>query len=1347
MRKLSTVLTLALFCTSAAFGPLSAGASEMRVQNFNMSSGLSSGYVLSVTEDTKGYIWIATMQGLDRFDGNGFINFNKDNSGLSANELNSVSIVPHNPDQLWIATQRAGLCIMDISSGEISQVPVKKLLSPDITEVFPATDGGMWVVHYHYGPQHVDTKDFSVKDYSFKSIEGLPRRCWTAREDDSGHLYVGYVDMGFSVINCSDNSYKLYTDIPGKSVYSICIDKRGDVWLGSDYGVAKYNPATGNITKFIHSADDNTSISPGRIWDIREMDSGEIWFASSEGGVCVLDTYSLTQTDPGQVKFKNIPHGEGDSGTSSSYIRSIFQDSHGNIWLGNFRSGVDFISRYPSVFSRLPYTTHGYTHINHKPVWSCALDPTDGSMWFGGENEIVNFSDNAVRKIPLPVSRIRSRSYIRGIHVDNKGKVWCGTSERGLIIYDPSASAFVSIEGMPTDVRVIYEKNDSVYVGTARGLYTVGNNFTASPVTDINDNLNDLIIQALWIDKEGNLWVGTFGKGVHVFDNKNKKIGTLSAKEGFPSNAVNAIRGDSYGHIWIATHSGLVKIESTDRLAKYKVYGSNEGFKSHVKSIEEDYRHNIWVSTNNGLAHFDAANDRFNIYSDIDGLHLDSFMENASAKDSSGNMYFASNNGVIKFNPRDAEIKAPKTKATVTDFIVYTPTGSDNKSNEHRLYINNKKVKLAHDCNTFKIYFNLLDFGESNITEFAYNLKGLDDVWVDCDGDNSAIYRNLPPGTYHFQIKQRIKGQDWDSPYELLEIEVTHPWWATWWAKTLYVFLILGAIMLFAIIYKRKIALRQSLAAEMENNKNRQALNEERLKFYTNITHELRTPLTLITGPLEDMMDDPELPKKYSSKIQLIRDSSQRLLTLVNGILEFRKTETQNRQLSVSKGNLSNLLREIGIRYREFNRNPDVTINLDIESYDHNIYYDSDMVTTIVENLMSNAVKYTPKGMITLSLHTVVENDVRYSEIRVSDTGYGISKKGLPHIFERYYQTKGDHQASGTGIGLALVKNLIDLHQATISVVSEENKGSIFTVRLLTDNTYPDAECKPADIPGANVSHEDTPENRRNKIKILAVEDNPDIRQYISDSLGDDFEVFTAANGWEGLKCVTENNPDIVISDIMMPELDGLQMCKKLKEDILTSHIPVILLTAKDSLDDKEAGYDSGADSYLTKPFSAKLLRSRINNIMETRRKLAGRLMQKPVSENKNDGTDDIKKGENDAMEKLNPIDRQFMERIKDIINSNLANENLGVPFLTDKMCVSAATLYRKMTALLGVSANEYIRHLRLLKAVELLDSGEYTVSEIAFMTGFGNHSAFGKIFKKEYGCTATEYIKNKNIK
>lgn len=1346
MTKFSAILKLALAFTFVLQRPMLANPSEMRVRNFSMSSGLSSGYVLSITEDKRGYIWIATMQGLDRFDGNGFINYNTDNSGLSANELNSVSVNPSNPDQLWIATQRSGVCIMNLSTGKITPIPVDKLLSPDITEVYPALDGGMWVVHYHYGPQHVDTKDFSVKDYSFKSIAGLPRQCWTAREDDAGYLYVGYVEGGFGVINCADNSYTIHTDIPGKSVYSICIDKRGDVWLGSDNGVARYNPVTGHITNYVHSPVDNTSIAPGRIWDIREMDNGEIWFASSEGGLCVLDTGYSLNPNLNSAKFRRLPYAEGDYGTSSSYIRSIFQDSHGNIWLGNFRSGLDFISRYPNLFYRLPYTTHGYTHLNHKPVWSCALDPTDGSMWFGGENELVRYDGNTVREIPLPEFQIRSKSYIRGIHVDKKGRVWCGTSESGVLVYSPKTSSFESIRDVPSDIRMIYEKNGIIYIGTDHGIFTLKDNNSATPLTHINSQLKDGIVQGFWIDKKGNYWIGTLGKGIDLFDNKGKLKERLNVANGFPSNAVNAIRGDSYGHIWIATRGGLVRIESIDNPRKYKVFSSKEGLKGHVKSIEEDYRHNIWVSTDYGLAHYDASNENFSIYSDIDGLYLDSFLENASGKDASGNLYFASNNGIIRFNPRDAEIQTPKSKAVVTDFIVYTSTGSNDKSNEHRVYVNNKKVTLSHDYNTFRIFFNVLDFGEASLTEFSYNLEGFDDIWVDSDDDNSVIYRNLPPGTYHFRVKQRIKGNEWGAPYELVEIEVTPPYWATWWAKVLYCILFVAAIIVIGIVYKRKLILRQNLAAERENSKNRQALNEERLKFYTNITHELRTPLTLITGPLEDLVDDPELPKKYSAKIQLIRDSSQRLLTLVNGILEFRKTETQNRRLSVSKGNLSNLLREIGIKYREFNRNPDVTINLDIESNDHNIYYDSDMVTTIVENLMSNAVKYTPKGQITLSLHTVVEGDTRYSEIKVSDTGYGISKKGLPHIFERYYQTKGDHQASGTGIGLALVKNLIDLHQATISVQSEENKGSVFTVRLLTDNTYPEAECKSIDNEAIGHSPEDALKNGENKIKVLAVEDNPDIRQYISDSLGDEFDVVTANNGWEGLKCVAETNPDIVVSDIMMPELDGLQMCKKLKEDILTSHIPVILLTAKDSIDDKEAGYDSGADSYLTKPFSAKLLRSRINNIMETRRRLAMRLLQKPVAENINDGVDSIKE-ENEAMEKLNPIDRQFMERIKEIINANLANENLGVPFLTDKMCVSAATLYRKMTALLGVSANEYIRHLRLLKAVELLESGQYTVSEIAIMTGFGNHSAFGKIFKKEYGCTATEYIKNKKTK
>ena len=540
--------------------------------------------------------------------------------------------------------------------------------------------------------------------------------------------------------------------------------------------------------------------------------------------------------------------------------------------------------------------------------------------------------------------------------------------------------------------------------------------------------------------------------------------------------------------------------------------------------------------------------------------------------------------------------------------------------------------------------------------------------------------------------------------------------------------------------------MKQRLAVEVAENANRQQLNEERLRFYTNITHELRTPLTLILGPLEDMVSDPAMPKQYSYKLQMIRDSSNSLLGLINGILEFRKTETQNRRLIVKKGLLSNYIREIGLRFKELNRNPDVEFIMDIEGNDEPIYFDSEMITIILNNLLSNAVKYTSKGCITLSYH--IETDaggVRHSIIRVEDTGYGIAKEGLEHIFDRYYQVNGAHQASGTGIGLALVKSLADLHQATINVESEEGRGSAFTLSLLTDNIYPEALHGVEDVSKKpSEPHDDADAATDRRLRLLVVEDNVDIREYITQTLSGDFDVLTAKNGLEGLHAVQTKHPDIVISDIMMPEMDGIEMCRAIKEDILTSHIPVILLTAKDSLRDKEEGYESGADSYLTKPFSAKLLVNRINNLLRARRRIAAALLSEAktvINQGSDEPSKEPMEENEDVSQTLNSLDREFIDKIRTIINENLSYEELGVAFLADKMCMSSSTLYRKIMAIVGVSTNEYIRRVRLGRAAEMLINSGLNITDIAFQTGFGSHSSFAKAFKKEFGMTASEYV------
>ena len=711
------------------------------------------------------------------------------------------------------------------------------------------------------------------------------------------------------------------------------------------------------------------------------------------------------------------------------------------------------------------------------------------------------------------------------------------------------------------------------------------------------------------------------------------------------------------------------------------------------------------------------------------------FMNGSTCMTHNGIIYFGSQNGACFFNPKELSSIRQVSPVKITQFCKYNKK-TESKDAEISIPFKKGVVHLPYNQNSFRITFNVLDYTQSPQVEFTYMLEGLENRWYDTQGENQVIFRNIPPGKYNFKVRTRIRNQEWDKEIASLNIFIAPPLWLTWYAKLGYVILFIFALYALLRFYKRKLDLESSLEVERKQSLNKQELNEERLRFYTNITHELRTPLTLILGPLEDLLSDATLSPKHANKISIIHDSATRLLNLINRILEFRKTETQNRKLSVAKGDLGQLVQEVGLRYKELNPNNKVNYHIHIETEDTEIFYDADMITIILDNLMSNAAKYTSEGDITLSLRSVEENQIKYTEISVSDTGHGIDAEALPHIFDRYYQAKSKYQASGSGIGLALVKGLSELHEGILKVESAVDTGTTFTLRLLTENTYPNAihtqhdmEKKPMDAEETTIT--DTP--TENHPIVLVVEDNADIREYIRSSFTDIYEVITAKDGKEGCELAQARNPNIIVSDIMMPVMDGIELCKRIKEDMRTSHIPVILLTAKDSLQDKEEGYASGADSYLTKPFSAKLLHSRINNLLETRKKIASLL-----------ALADTQPKQESAVSSLNKLDNEFLQKITQIIEENLEMEKMDIAFIADKMCMSHSTLYRKIKGLTDMSANEFIRKVKMRKGVELLMSGQYTISEIAYMIGFSSVAYFRQCFKDEYGMSPSDYVKQK---
>lgn len=544
-------------------------------------------------------------------------------------------------------------------------------------------------------------------------------------------------------------------------------------------------------------------------------------------------------------------------------------------------------------------------------------------------------------------------------------------------------------------------------------------------------------------------------------------------------------------------------------------------------------------------------------------------------------------------------------------------------------------------------------------------------------------------------------------------------------------------------IYQRHLRLKFELKAEKVNHEKEQKLNEERLRFFTNITHELRTPLTLILGPLDDISHSSDITKAVKHKLAVIYQSAVRLNELITQILEFRKTETDNRQLRVVKANVVDAVHEVSLKYEELAQKPDVAIKFVAPENPIMMYIDKEVIAIILDNLVSNAIKYTDQGNIDISVERRRSGGRHLVDITVSDTGHGISATALPHIFDRYYQENGPHQASGTGIGLSLVKKLVTLHHGEVKVESNLEQGTSFIVTLDENEIYPDAlrgdENASAKLQGNDTAfgvlnlEEAVLSVENGKPLLLVVEDNREILDYVAESFIDEFDVLKAGDGREGLALALNKVPDVIISDVMMPNMDGNAMCRALKKDIRTSHIPIILLTAKDSFEAKEKGYDSGADSYITKPFTHLLLRSRILNLLQQRRR-DKMLIQESKETN-------LARKKEQLRESLNKVNQEFFDKLNKLIEENISGD-VDVNLIASNLAVSTSTLYRKMKALTGISTNEYIRKYKMQYAEHLLLEGKYSISEISFMVGMNSVAYFRRCFKAEYGEIPSEYLK-----
>ena len=1324
-------------------------------KNLGLKEGLSNGFVNDMIIDGQGFIWAATESGLTRIAGTKCTIFKNNNSNIDNDGIVGLYYNKES-NSIWILFKNGHIDVFDCKTQQFIHF-TQKIPKKSVADIKGAADGGIWIAYYDGTIQHYTPKNQKFSTISNKRLPNIKNGIRSITDDGNDHLYIGLRIEGLYVYNLRTQKTKYFRhnpndpqSLPGDNVRSICIDHAKNIWVGTNLGLGLLDPFTGKFKVFKHIANNPASLAGGNIHQIIEMNDRTLWIASDIGGISVLDLNLYKNPLTEELKFSQIT--KENSGLSSNNNRRIIQDSFGNIWIANYSMGIDFIAKSAASINTLQYMGKALEEVTG------LYCDHQGNLWIGRDNLMSLYQNGKLMQTWNFSSYLsNSSSSIYVFEEDKKGNIWCGTSDNGVLKFNPHTHSFTRINyAQNLDVHALCENaQGKMWVGTEAGIFSVEND-KINKEQELNRQMgnNPTIIYSIKEDNYGQIWIGTLDRGVFVFSKQMKLIVHLTEKNLLATNSINHIIKDADGGIWMATMRGLAYVQNPLQPGAIKNYDERYGIKdSHIRAISQDKQGNIWVSMFSGIACLNIHKQRFYNYDYESGIPTSNFVEASAVTTPDGTIYFGSPGGICFFNPQ--QLTEPKAVSPI-QIINCERVGKLSDQFASRLISPNNEgiICLSHDDNTFKINFTIKDFSQEGNVEYSYMMKGLDDQWYETEGDNEVTFRNLKPGDYTFIIRAKLKNQDWeDASTAEMKVVVNPPLWLTWWAKLCYVLLIMGILGYFFRSYQKQLLLRNSLVQEKWESKQRQQVNEERLRFFTNITHELRTPLTLILGPLEDLMEDKEIAERVHHKIGCIHASAERLLNLINDILEFRKTQTQNRKLTVAKANLGAFVREIGVRFKDLNQNSRLNIRLNIQTGVPELYFDSEVINTVINNLMSNAIKYTPEGSITLSLTMPEDNTVA---IAVEDTGYGIDKDALPHICDRYYQENGNHQASGTGIGLALVKSLATLHQAELTVESEKGRGSKFTFSLKADRTYPEALHKDdnQDLATAENAEENetTSKEPTEDIRplLLIVEDNADIRLYIEESLHEDYRIIQACNGREGMEQAFSKVPDIIVSDIMMPEMDGIKMTHILKEDIRTSHIPIILLTAKTSINDQEEGYDSGADSYLTKPFSAKLLHSRIRNILSGRRRLADYIVQKNISQFET-STDEQQTSQKATEEKedamtcqISNLDKKFLEKLNKLIENHISTDDLDMAFMTDKMAMSHSTFYRKVKALTGMSANEYIKKAKLRHSMTLLKKGEYSIAEVAILAGFNNLGNFRESFKREFGKSPSEILKGK---
>jgi len=1323
--------------------------SELSFDKFTQEEGLSNNIIQCIYQDTKGWIWIGTNQGLSRFDGYGFTNFlpsNEDSTSLKGSIIRVITET--HEGTLLVGTETGGLNVFDRQketfSHPLQNSPCFSKQEISVNDIIEDNTGTLWLATDFNVLKIDSTGKTQAINPEFKKgnkkLQGTFIR--KIKFDTQGILWIGSNDGIFlyNKKNNSLNTFPLPYKNQNKEIWQLFLDDDGMMWAGTySSGLFIVNPQNYTITK--------VGLIPSlpRTETVRAISKGiyGYYWIGTRGG---LFQYSK---DFGVNGFYRNNLQDSRSLASNS-ILSILHDSNGETWVGT-RNGLNLLAKKKQVFHN--YTAHkkNNKYLNSATVYAIWMDK-ENKIWLGTEDGGINIYNPATGTYKYittenPAGYALSKNCIKSLVPDQHNNLWVATFMGGVDLIDLATKKIKNFRHSPgksgslSDNRIwdiCINTNGQVWIATYRGLDC----FNPETSTFIHYPQINGSKEIFWIepDSKGNLWMGSSDE-VIFFNPKKNKINRWFEHS-------RSMFEDSQNQIWIATKDKGIATYS-EKNGPIKYYTEKQGLANNqALCILEDNANNLWISTTNGLSKFSPKTGSFHNFTSKDGLGNNHFCYNAALKTPKGKLIFGSVAGFNIFKPDDIIEENTNIPLVFTGLKVFNknvPIKNDKKSVLKQSITETRHLTFNYKQNVFTLEFAALNYVNSDNNLYSYKLDGFDANWSEPAKNRTATYTNLNQGDYTLRIKRIIPDRKLESQELNMQITILPPFWETHWFLSIILLLIilLGITIIRFFVNREKI--KSQLIIERSNAQKLHEVDRMKLKFFTNISHEIRTPLTLILGPLKKIIESENITDEIKDNLQLMQRNARNLDRLISQLLDFRKLQSGNLKLNLTEADLVSFIRNIVGSFNNYAA--DKNIKLTFNTLKKRIFttFDPDKIEKIINNLLSNAIKYTDdNGSITVNLSLIFDTndddfeatsaEKQYIEIIIKDTGKGISHTNIDRIFMRFFQSNEKDANSGAGIGLALVKDLVKLHKGNIFVTSKEGKGTRFTIRLPYNMTLPSnkTETDSTDsqtVESKNTLPEITDDNKNNKI-ILIVEDNADVRHFICSHFNTQYKVHQAINGEDGWKKALELVPDIIISDIIMPTLNGYELCKRLKNDERTSHIPIILLTAMHSKEHEIKGLTQGADDYITKPFDLLVLQAKVENILSIRESLKEKYVSTMVLEPTNIV--------------LSSPDEKFLKRVIDVVEENIADSELDIENFALKVGVSRMQLYRKLHALTNMTVKEFIRDIRLKRAVQLLEQGNFNISEIAYKVGFKDLSHFRKCFKREYGMSATEYLAQK---